>query len=156
MSLNFVTVILRRGVPAVIEGNIKTCEWRAFSLERSQRICAEKRSGLVEIEHVNDDWPLQQVGLTPVQQEQRVHAVDRGSAADIDQMQRRGGVVCEMCNKSIGDQSRHLLRSKPQQSKMRRRRHTQVDRSVVRRRQIVGAKLDATYLDSLSTYVMRR
>jgi hypothetical protein len=88
--------------------------------------------------------------------DQRVDAVERRPAGDVDEVQRRGRCVGERCDERLRQQAGDLLHAQPDQRHVRSCRDSAVHRTVEAGRQVVRAELEHVGRDAVEIFVVRR
>jgi hypothetical protein len=116
--------LLQRGRVAPVvgdahEGGIEPVKRRARREERGQRALTERGAAPVDVEHRDGDAALREpFGMVATQEQQRIPAVSRGPARDVEEVQRphaldahglRGRCVRERRRDAIRQQPRHVL-----------------------------------------------
>jgi hypothetical protein len=107
------------------------------------------------IENVDRDRTVDQRRVGAREHDQRVDAVERRPAGDVDEVQRRVRCLGERCKKRLRQQAGDLLHAQPDQRHVRRGRDLAVYRTVEAGRQVVGAELEHVGRDTVEVLVVR-
>lgn len=143
-------------VGVVLELDLAAMQGPAGRGERNKRARPERRPVLLRIEDVDRDRTLDRRRVYARQHDQRVDAVERRAARDVDEMQRRVRCVGERCAERLRQQSGDLLHAQPDQRHVRGRRELAVHRTVEAGRQVVRAELQHVGRDAVEIVVVRR